>query len=1051
MTRNRSFLIVFFLTTLCVSLFTLAPSFRTPARVHAQDDSSQLYLNRAQRIDTQFNESLGQATPLSLAVDDFDGDGIHDLALGISTPAGGMLAIRRGNLDAFAPQSDATLWAIARGEFPSPYLAGAQTLSLPGRPDLLAAGDVIGEDGPGLLAAERGGHALHVVARGESGRMEVLQSLDMAGAITALATHQLQPGKYAQVVVGVRGTDGPEMRIFTGSHDGLAEVSRFSLSGDATSFVFGNLDGDMLPDVLAVAGGEVFILHAASQTVEQVRVPFQTAAAALGSFVSDRDSILSMALLATDGSLHILAHGQRDARSFSIQEMRVLRLSRARRDTGTPVRKQRNVEWKQVESYSNAANMSGGKAPIMFRTRISSNALDDVMMLDSSRLSVLTHPDSHMESGLIITRNDLGADAVAALPERVNIDGRPGVVFAKNGDLAPYAMMPLPDPTFTVNRFDDPTPHSPITGACNGVANDCSLREAVLRANGVAGTDTVIVPAGTYTLTLPKVANDYTGLHGAIDVTDSVNIVGAGMATTIVQAGTTASNGVDKIFSFNQDITSFTNATVAISNMTLRFGNNLGTVNDFSGWGGAFDFDTGAAATANLTITNCNITNNKTTDGEGGGFAVFNTNLGTGGVTVIASIIQNNTANRGASDPNGPGNGGGIMVAYPARMTMSNTQVLGNNATAKGTGQGTGGGIFALSGGGIANLVTIHGSAISSNTAAGDGGGVWSTAGLTIDQGSVISNNTSGGSGGGVWYNGGPGNPASLSKVTITGNAANGTIVGSAGTGGGINVGSAGQPLSISFSRLANNTAKTTASKNLANQTSGGAGSAVTAQNNWWGTNTPGNVITPGASTCPAGGFQVCFLPSMKLNFTAGTSPILVGNTSTLTASYLLDSAGSAVSASNLNVMAGVPITFNNAQNGALSNAADRDSERAKRLLRHSVRHYRDDYHERRSWVYERPDRDDFRSGCGLRRAIHHIGRHLKYIHVHSRGERIALPWRRRNGNRAGWHGDPYLHGQSRRLGRGGRRDRWVHAHVESQSPRQRQYDDHGRQSDGDL
>jgi hypothetical protein len=186
--------------------------------------------------------------------------------------------------------------------------------------------------------------------------------------------------------------------------------------------------------------------------------------------------------------------------------MRALRVSRARRDTGTPVRKQRNVEWKQVESYSNAANMSGGKAPIMFRTRISSNALDDVMMLDSSRLSVLTHPDSHMESGLIITRNDLGADAVAALPERVNIDGRPGVVFAKNGALAPYAMMPLPDPTFTVNRFDDPTPHSPITGACNACQR-CSLREAVLRANEVAGRIPVVPEPYS-----PKVA-DYTGLQ----------------------------------------------------------------------------------------------------------------------------------------------------------------------------------------------------------------------------------------------------------------------------------------------------------------------------------------------------------------------------------------------------------------------------------------------------------------------------------------------------------------------------------------------------------
>ena len=71
-----------------------------------------------------------------------------------------------------------------------------------------------------------------------------------------------------------------------------------------------------------------------------------------------------------------------------------------------------------------------------------------------------------------------------ALPVRINIDGRPGVMSIHQGEAAPSMMMPLPDPTFTVNRTDDPIPISPIANACNGVANDCSLREAILKANG---------------------------------------------------------------------------------------------------------------------------------------------------------------------------------------------------------------------------------------------------------------------------------------------------------------------------------------------------------------------------------------------------------------------------------------------------------------------------------------------------------------------------------------------------------------------------------------
>src|SRR6202011_2621933 len=103
--------------------------------------------------------------------------------------------------------------------------------------------------------------------------------------------------------------------------------------------------------------------------------------------------------------------------------------------------------------------------------------------------AVISHPDlaagdTTFKPAQISTRPYTGS-AVAALPMRTNIDGRPGVVALHAGQLAPAVMMPLPDPTFFVNRTDDPVPVSPITNACNGVANDCSLREAILRANAI--------------------------------------------------------------------------------------------------------------------------------------------------------------------------------------------------------------------------------------------------------------------------------------------------------------------------------------------------------------------------------------------------------------------------------------------------------------------------------------------------------------------------------------------------------------------------------------
>src|SRR5205807_4012004 len=167
-----------------------------------------------------------------------------------------------------------------------------------------------------------------------------------------------------------------------------------------------------------------------------------------------------------------------------------------------------------------------------------------------------------------------------ALPMRINIDGRPGVLAIHQGEALPSMLMPIPDPTFTVNRFDDPVPASPITNACNGVANDCSLREAVLRANALAGTDTIQLAAGTYTLTRGRIASPaYDAITGTLNINDSVNILGtvddSGNPTSIITWGTLTSGlSVDMIMAVNEDITILSNATASISNVIFDSGVN---------------------------------------------------------------------------------------------------------------------------------------------------------------------------------------------------------------------------------------------------------------------------------------------------------------------------------------------------------------------------------------------------------------------------------------------------------------------------------------------
>ena len=325
----------------------------------------------------------------------------------------------------------------------------------------------------------------------------------------------------------------------------MSQTASFPLTGDATAFASGNLDGDDTPDLLVVAGGQLAILHGGSQRLEPVSVPFNVAAAALGRFQNDRDPLAQMALLASDGRVHIMAHDAFDATPLTLQEMQAKRrtqIAQMRAHARALRSPERTVVWQEIENYPGlGAAGKAGRAPLMFRTRISSNGADDLAIIGASKLSVLTHLDTNPTAGIVMDRTDLAADAAAAMPLRVNIDGRPGIVFVPRGETAPQAMMPLPDPTFTVNTTSDTVDKNPGDGVCADINNKCSLRAAIMEANAFPGTDTIMVPNGTYTLTIARAATPpEDASSGTLDVTDSVNIIGSGQSTTIIQGGTRA-------------------------------------------------------------------------------------------------------------------------------------------------------------------------------------------------------------------------------------------------------------------------------------------------------------------------------------------------------------------------------------------------------------------------------------------------------------------------------------------------------------------------------
>jgi hypothetical protein len=293
------------------------------------------------------------------------------------------------------------------------------------------------------------------------------------------------------------------------------------------------------------------------------------------------------------------------------------------------------------------------------------------------------------------------------------------------------------------------------------------LRAAIQETNRLAGADTIILPAGTYILTIPGTGEDRAAT-GDLDISDDLTIEGAGAANTVIDGAR-----LDRVFDIGGGTT--TPIDVRISGVTVRNGQ---TSDDFfDGEGGAIRFG------ANLTISDATISGNSALTGGGGigaalptaffpDFILTLTNtivsdnriraIGSGGgidaqnasgLSIFNSIIRDNVAFTGAG---GVAAGGGAAVL--TEVTISGNQAIGGNAggidgvrlfitrsTISGnTSNGTGGGVV---GGG-----TITNSTISGNTARTGGGGLLSSSadGLTLNNVTIADNSvvTAGGAGG---------------------------------------------------------------------------------------------------------------------------------------------------------------------------------------------------------------------------------------------------------------------------------------------------------------
>jgi hypothetical protein len=309
--------------------------------------------------------------------------------------------------------------------------------------------------------------------------------------------------------------------------------------------------------------------------------------------------------------------------------------------------------------------------------------------------------------------------------------------------LSPGAQATPAAPVFTVNSTGDAHAALPLNdGICRTDINNnvCTLRAAIEKANHYPGGGvTINVPAiapGKYLLTL-----------GALPVSNTMTITGGGLSGTIVDGNGSLTN--DSVFRI-------TRGAVLISGLSIQGGkaSNSG--------GGIQASPEGGPIT--LTLNTVWIHNNSVVYFGAGVFVAG----------PFASLVVNNSriSDNLATGAGGFSEGGGLFCNLcDLRLNLSS---IANNQ-ARGA-VGVAGGVYN------SGQITVTYSTILSNTATGDGGGLYNYLGTALLVNSTLSGNRADKDGGGVHVAGGS---VSLYNGTVAFNSA-GAALSSVRSGGGV-------------------------------------------------------------------------------------------------------------------------------------------------------------------------------------------------------------------------------------------------------------------------
>ncbi|MBK7949747.1 MAG: hypothetical protein IPK00_13615 [Deltaproteobacteria bacterium] len=236
--------------------------------------------------------------------------------------------------------------------------------------------------------------------------------------------------------------------------------------------------------------------------------------------------------------------------------------------------------------------------------------------------------------------------------------------------------------TFHVDTPLDRTDLVPGNGACSAQGDLCSLRAAIQESNALPGLQRIIVPAGLYALTREG-ADEDAAATGDLDITDDVEIAGAGAADTIVD-GSVARDRVFDIRSGGAE------PDVSISGLTIRGGaavtplaptgggiENAGalTLSDCAITGNLANLAGGIMNRRSLVMDRCLVADNEAralgfTNARAGGIASASTSAG--GSSPIAEIRQSAIVDNLAPVT------GGLELGNCLSARIENTTIAGN-------------------------------------------------------------------------------------------------------------------------------------------------------------------------------------------------------------------------------------------------------------------------------------------------------------------------------------------------------------------------------------